>query len=71
MAIVLCPVCKGKCLCVACDGRMEIYNEGKQEWLTCPVCSSQNKNVSDNGVCQTCRGVGTIDESAPLRGGVW
>jgi hypothetical protein len=29
MAIVLCPVCKGKCLCVACDGRMEIYNEGQ------------------------------------------
>jgi RecJ-like exonuclease len=49
---------------------MEIYNEGKKEWLACPVCSSQNKNVSDNGVCQTCRGIGTIDDSAPLRGGL-
>ncbi|MBR1224865.1 hypothetical protein JQ600_08040 [Bradyrhizobium sp. AUGA SZCCT0176] len=48
---------------------MEIYNEGKKEWLICPVCSSQNKNVSDNGVCQTCRGIGTIDNNAPLRGG--
>jgi len=48
---------------------MEIYNEGKKDWLTCPVCSSMNKNVSDNGVCQTCRGIGTIDDTAPLRGG--
>jgi hypothetical protein len=29
-----CQTCKGKCLCVACDGRMEIFHEGKKEWAT-------------------------------------
>ena len=70
MAIILCPVCKGQCLCVACDGRMEIYNEGKKEWVPCLVCSIQNKNLSDNGVCQEAyKGIGTIDDAAPQRGG--
>jgi hypothetical protein len=62
MAIILCPVCKGKCLCVACDGQMEIFNEVKKDFMSCPVCNSLHKNVADNGVCQTCKGVGTIGD---------
>jgi hypothetical protein len=65
MAIILCPVCHGKCACVVCNGFEEIYHEGpgKEEWKPCPVCAAAGARDYDTGVCQTCRGAGTIHES--------
>jgi hypothetical protein len=60
----ICPVCQGKCVCVVCDGRMEVFIEpNKKEWVPCPVCCGDpNKNDRLRGVCQNCEGVGTIDK---------
>jgi hypothetical protein len=60
MAIKLCPVCNGKCVCVACNGQMEIVTDTKGS-ITCPVCTNE-KHASRHGVCQTCLGRGTINE---------
>ncbi len=70
MAIILCPVCKGKCLCVVCEGQMEIFNEVKKDFMPSPVCNSQHKNVADNGVCQTCKG-NLIGEPQAVHCGPW
>jgi hypothetical protein len=53
------------CVCVVCNGFEEILHEapGKEEWKPCPVCAAASARQYDTGVCQTCKGAGSLKEN--------